>query len=276
VVNASDPHAAEVLAACHAGGMAVLRFALEGERGSADAELVARNLELAPRGTHFTLVEKEGARHDIRLPMPGRHNVENALAAWGATVTLGVPRGIAARALNAFAGVPGRLESVSAGQPFVVLVDYAHTPDALARALTAVRETLPLSGRLGLVFGCGGDRDRGKRAAMGEAAVGGADLVIVTDDNPRNENPAVIRGEAMRGALQAYQAGRAPAGAGPPHEVAGRRRAIDQALAWAQPNDAVLIAGKGHEGVQIVAGAAMPFSDRDEARKALAALGYGA
>ena len=102
IVNASDPHAADVLAACRAGGMEVVRFALEGARGSADAELVARNIELSPAGTRFTLVEKDGARHDITLPMPGRHNVENALAAWGATVPLGVPRTIAARALNQF------------------------------------------------------------------------------------------------------------------------------------------------------------------------------
>ena len=111
---------------------------------------------------------------------------------------------------------------------------------------------------------------------MGAAAVLGADLAIVTDDNPRNENPAVIRGEAMRGAQGAWQSGRAPQGAEPPREVAGRRRAIDLALAWARPTDAVLIAGKGHEGVQIVAGTALPFADRDEASKALAALGYGA
>jgi len=109
IVNASDPHAAEVLVACRAGGMDVVRFALEGARGSADAELVARNLELKPSGTRFTLAEKDGARHDITLPMPGRHNVENALAAWGATVLLGVPRAVAARALTCFAGVPGRL-----------------------------------------------------------------------------------------------------------------------------------------------------------------------
>jgi len=274
IVNASDPHASEVLAACRKGGMKVLRFALEGARGSADAELTARDVVLGANGTRFTIAEKEGGRHPIALPMPGRHNVENALAAWGATVMLGVPRSIAVKALDGFPGVPGRLEAIRSGQPFTVLVDFAHTPDALVRALVAVRETLAPGGRLAVVFGCGGDRDRGKRAAMGEAAVTGAHLAIVTDDNPRNENPAVIRGEAMKGAHEAFQAGHAPQGAEPPKEVAGRRRAIDLALAWARPGDAILIAGKGHEGVQIVAGTALPFRDQDEAKKALAALGF--
>jgi len=176
------------------------------------------------------------------------------------------------RALANFAGVPGRLEAIDRGQPFTVLVDYAHTPDALARALTAVRETLPEGARLAVVFGCGGDRDRGKRAAMGEAAVQGADLAIVTDDNPRHENPAVIRGEAMKGAEAAFASGRVPARASRPLEIAGRRRAIEQALAWAKPGDAVLLAGKGHE-TQIVGTTSVPFDDRLEAARALDAMG---
>jgi len=273
VVNASDPHADRVVAACHEGGMRVLRFAREGAAGAEGAEIVATNIVLEPRRCRFTIVEPS-ARHEIALPLPGRHNVENALAAWGATVALGVPRDVAARALAGFAGVPGRLEAIDRGQPFTVLVDYAHTPDALERVLLAMRETLPPVARLAVVFGCGGDRDRGKRSAMGEAAVTGADLAIVTDDNPRNENPAVIRGEAMAGAERAFKAGRAPAGALAPVEVAGRKRAIEHALAWARPGDTVLIAGKGHEGVQIVAGAQVPFDDRLEAGRALEALGF--
>ena len=272
VVNASDPHAQEVLAACAAGGMRALKFAVEGSPGAGEADLVAKDVVLGPRSCRFTLVDEAG-EHAILLPLPGRHNVENALAAWGATTAFGVPRAVAARALANFAGVPGRLEAIDRGQPFTVLVDYAHTPDALARALTAVRETLPDGARLAVVFGCGGDRDRGKRAAMGEAAVQGADLAIVTDDNPRHENPAVIRGEAMKGAEAAFASGRVPAGAARPLEVAGRRRAIEQALSWARPGDAVLIAGKGHEGVQIVGTASVPFDDRLEAARALDAMG---
>ena len=271
VVNASDPHADDVLAACKAGGMKVVRFAVEGARGADHADLLAKDVELGPRSCRFTIVAPSG-EHEIVLPLPGRHNVENALAAWGATAALGVTPEIAARALANFAGVPGRLEAIDRGQEFTVLVDYAHTPDALSRALASVRETLVPGGRLAVVFGCGGDRDRGKRAAMGEAAVRGADLAIVTDDNPRHENPAVIRGEAMKGAETAFAAGLAPSGALRPIEIAGRKRAIDHALAWARPGDAVLLAGKGHEGVQVIGASSVPFDDRLEAARALDAM----
>ncbi len=273
VVNASDPHAARVLAACAEGGMQVVRFALEGAAGAADAELLARDVALSPRGTRFTLIEN-GEPLPIELPLPGRHNVENALAAWGAVRALGARREFVASAFARFAGVPGRLERIEFGQPFTVLVDYAHTPDALAHALDAVRETLAPGARLGVVFGCGGDRDRGKRAAMGEAAARGADHVVVTDDNPRHENPAVIRGEAMRGARAAFRDGNAPAGADEPVEIAGRRRAIESAVAWAREGDALLLAGKGHEGVQRVGADAVPFDDREEARRALETRGF--
>jgi UDP-N-acetylmuramoyl-L-alanyl-D-glutamate--2,6-diaminopimelate ligase len=268
VVNASDPHADAVLAACAQGGMKAVRFAVEGSPGFETADLVAKNVVLGPRSCHFTLVDEAG-EFAIALPLPGRHNVENALAAWGATTAMGVSREVAARALRNFTGVPGRLEAIDRGQSFTVLVDYAHTPDALARALIAVRETLAKDARLAVVFGCGGDRDRGKRSAMGEAAARGADLAIVTDDNPRNENPAVIRGEAMKGAEAAFASGAAPLGAQRPVEIAGRRRAIEHALAWARRGDAVLIAGKGHEGVQIVGHSSVPFDDRLEAARAL-------
>ncbi len=273
VVNASDPHVAAVLDACRAGGMKVVRFALEGAPGAEDADLRAEAVELGPRGSRFLLIEA-GAKTPVELPLPGRHNVENALAAWGAAAALGVPRAIAVEALEKFPGVPGRLESVDCDQPFSVLVDYAHTPDALARALRAVRETLPATSRLAIVFGCGGDRDRGKRGQMGEAAARGADLVVITDDNPRNENPAVIRGEAMTGARDAFRRGDAWKGAVEPVEVAGRRRAIERAIQWARPGDVVLLAGKGHEDVQVVGASAVPFDDREEARRALEALGF--
>jgi UDP-N-acetylmuramoyl-L-alanyl-D-glutamate--2,6-diaminopimelate ligase len=274
VVNASDPHAGRVLAACAEGGMQVVRFAIEGARGAEDAELVAQDVVLSPRGTRFTLVEN-GRPIAIDLPLPGRHNVENALAAWGAVRALGGSPEAVASAFARFGGVPGRLERIDTGQPFTVLVDYAHTPDALAHALAAVRETLAPGARLGVVFGCGGDRDRGKRAAMGEAAVRGADHVVVTDDNPRHENPAVIRGEAMKGARAAWKDGFAPPGADEPVEIAGRRRAIEHAVAWARSGDALLLAGKGHEGVQMVGESAVPFDDREEAAKALETRGFG-
>ncbi len=278
VVHASDPHAADVIAACAKGGMRVVRFALDGAAGAAAAELVARDVELAPRSSRFTLVERAAGAGlvatPLTLPLAGRHNIENALAAWGAATALGASTAAAARALERFAGVPGRLEAIDAGQPFAVFVDYAHTPDALERVLAAVRATLPTGARLGVVFGCGGDRDRGKRGMMGRAAVRGADFAIVTDDNPRNESPAVIRGEAMKGALAAFGSGEAPAGAAAPGEIAGRRRALEAAFARAGVGDAIVIAGKGHEVTQSVAGKSVPFDDRAEARRALESLGF--
>ena len=170
--------------------------------------------------------------------------------------------------------MPGRLERVDAARGVLCFVDYAHTPDALERVLAAVRATLPAEARLGVVFGCGGDRDRGKRGLMGQAAVRAADFAIVTDDNPRNESPGVIRGEAMKGAVEAWKAGEAPAGADAPAEIAGRRRALEAAFARARAGDAVIVAGKGHEVTQSVAGQALPFDDRREARRALEALGW--
>jgi UDP-N-acetylmuramoyl-L-alanyl-D-glutamate--2,6-diaminopimelate ligase len=280
VVHAGDPHAPDVLAACARGGMRVVRFALEGAPGADTAELSAANIVLEPRRTRFTLVERAGGATvrtvPLVLPLAGRHNVENALAAWGAAAALGAPAAAAARALTAFRGVPGRLEAIERGQPFSVFVDYAHTPDALERVLAAVRATLPAGARLGVVFGCGGDRDRGKRAPMGAAAVQAADFAIVTDDNPRNESPGVIRGEAMQGALAAWKEGRAPAGADAPAEIAGRRRALEAAFARARPGDAVVVAGKGHEITQSVGGQTLPFDDRSEARRVLEAMGFAA
>jgi UDP-N-acetylmuramoyl-L-alanyl-D-glutamate--2,6-diaminopimelate ligase len=290
VVNSGEEHAPRVIEACRQGGMCVVRFAVADADADADAgaqaaaaELVAEDVVLGPAGSEFTLVEAAGGaaggaadgartRTRLRLPMPGRHNVENALAAWGAARALGVSREAAQRGLEGFAGVPGRLEAVDLGQPFTLLVDYAHTPDALSRVLAALRDTLAPGARLTVVFGCGGDRDRGKRAPMGEAAVCGAHRVLVTDDNPRSENPAVIRGEAMAGALAAYRAGRALPGAAEPLEVAGRRNAIEEALRNARPGDVVLLAGKGHEEVQVAAGVSTPFDDRVEARRALEGL----
>ena len=156
--------------------------------------------------------------------------------------------------------MPGRLERVSAGQPFDVIVDYAHTPDALARALSAVREHAP--GRVLLVFGCGGDRDRGKRPLMGRAAAERADHAWVTNDNPRGEGPGAIAREIVAGAPGSAL-----------EVVLDRRAAIAAALECARPGDAVLIAGKGHETTQTVGDHVLPFDDREVARTLLARRG---
>jgi UDP-N-acetylmuramoyl-L-alanyl-D-glutamate--2,6-diaminopimelate ligase len=159
--------------------------------------------------------------------------------------------------------VPGRLEPVNEGQPFQVLVDYAHTPDALTRALDAVREFRPQ--RLLCVFGCGGDRDRGKRPLMGAAAARLADQVILTSDNPRSEDPAAILREIEAGVR----------GASNVRTIADRAEAIAAAIDEAAPGDALLIAGKGHETYQIIGARTLPFDDREVARTALRRRGFG-
>lgn len=198
----------------------------------------------------------------VVLPLGGRFNVSNALAAATAAELLGIPVEDIARGLAGAEPVPGRFESVVAGQPFAVLVDYAHKPGALAGALAAAREAAA-GGRVLVVIGAGGDRDASKRPEMGEVAARLADRVLLTSDNPRGEDPLAII-EAIR------------AGATGPAEVTvqpDRREAIAEALSAARPGDVVLIAGKGHEAVQVVGDEALPFDDRAVARAALDELG---
>jgi UDP-N-acetylmuramoyl-L-alanyl-D-glutamate--2,6-diaminopimelate ligase len=198
---------------------------------------------------------------DIELRLRGRFNVENALGALAAARLLGIDDGTAKRALASVVAVPGRFEEVDEGQPFTVLVDYAHTPDALENVLLAARD---LGGRLLCVFGAGGDRDREKRPVMGRIAAEHADVVIVTSDNPRSERPEAIIDEIVAG------------GDGGLEVEPDRRRAIERALEEARPGDVVVIAGKGHEQGQEIAGRKLPFDDRDVAREALRRLGVGA
>jgi UDP-N-acetylmuramoyl-L-alanyl-D-glutamate--2,6-diaminopimelate ligase len=197
------------------------------------------------------------------VSLPGRHNVANALLALAALVAVGVDADTAARGVAACAGVPGRLEQVSAPGPVLGVVDYAHKPDAVVAALAALRGLAgERGGRLLCVIGAGGDRDRGKRPLMGAAAAGGADVVVVTDDNPRTEDPGEIRAEVRRGAQRVGAAATVL-------EVAGRRRAIDEAVGLARPGDVVAVLGKGHERGQEVDGVVQPFDDRIELAEAL-------
>ena len=198
-----------------------------------------------------------GAVADVDLRLRGRFNIENALAALAAGRLLGIDDATAAAAIASVHAVPGRFEELDEGQPFTVLVDYAHTPDALANVLRAARE---LGGRLICVFGAGGDRDREKRPQMGRVATELAAVTIVTSDNPRSEDPAAIVREIMAGAV------------GPAEVEPDRRRAIERALGEAQPGDVVLIAGKGHEQGQEFADGKLPFDDREVARDALRRL----
>jgi len=226
---------------------------------SEDAEVRALEVSGDPEGSDFVL-RAEGERLPVRLPLPGRFNVANALGAWAAARALGEDPARLAAALGAAPRVPGRLEPVKAGQAFTVLVDYAHKPDALASVLAAAREAAP--GRVLVVFGAGGDRDRGKRPLMGEIAARLADVALVTSDNPRSEDPERIMDEIVAGAP----------GGGLEREV-DRRTAIARALALAEAGDVVVIAGKGHEREQELAGGRRePFDDVAVAREALSRL----
>jgi UDP-N-acetylmuramoyl-L-alanyl-D-glutamate--2,6-diaminopimelate ligase len=222
-----------------------------------DAQLVARELTIAPGGSRFAV---EGQAFELRLA--GRFNISNALAALAVARRLGIADALSASALASVANVPGRMEHLGDGQ-LDVLVDYAHTPDALANVLRAARETS--RGRVIVVFGCGGDRDRGKRPEMGRIAAEAADEVILTSDNPRGEDPEAIVAEIARGI---------PAGRDAPVEL-DRARAIERAIRDAAPGDTIVVAGKGHETYQIVGARTLHFDDRDAVRAALAARARG-
>jgi UDP-N-acetylmuramoyl-L-alanyl-D-glutamate--2,6-diaminopimelate ligase len=256
IVNADDPHAGAVAEAAARGGMALVRF------GSADAVAGRDGVSLeavtpGPDGLTLRLRETpSGEVHPIALPMLGRFNAWNAAGAFAAARAIGIEAATCVQGLELAPGVPGRLERIQAGQPFGVAVDYAHTPDALERALAACREHA--RGHVLAVFGCGGDRDRGKRPLMGRAAAAGADRAWVTNDNPRSEDPAAIAAEIVAGAPE-----------GKLTVVLDRRTAIATALAEARAGDLVLIAGKGHETTQTIGDQVLPFDDRAVARELL-------
>jgi UDP-N-acetylmuramoyl-L-alanyl-D-glutamate--2,6-diaminopimelate ligase len=218
-----------------------------------DAELRADELELGPRGARF---RAGGIELETRLR--GRFNVENVLGAVAAARLLGIDDDAIAYGVRELRGVPGRFEAVDEGQPFAVLVDYAHTPDSLENVLRTARDLA--QNRVICVFGCGGDRDRGKRPLMGRIAADLADVAIVTSDNPRSEEPDAIIAEIL-------------AGAGDAEVEPDRRKAIARAVESADDGDVVVIAGKGHEQGQQFADRTIPFDDREVAREALRRLG---
>ncbi|MBV9514413.1 MAG: UDP-N-acetylmuramoyl-L-alanyl-D-glutamate--2,6-diaminopimelate ligase [Mycobacteriaceae bacterium] len=216
----------------------------------------------AAGGQRFVAVDPAGHRHDIAIRLPGRYNVTNCLLALALLHAVGVTPERAARGLAA-ATVPGRLESVDRGQNFMALVDYAHKPGALQAVLGNLRRQS--AGRLAVVLGAGGDRDPGKRHPMGRIAAELADLLVVTDDNPRSEDPATIRAAVLAGAAEAATAAEVV-------EIGERRDAIAYAVGWARRGDVVLIAGKGHETGQTADGVTRPFDDREELAAALRAI----
>jgi len=225
------------------------------------ARLQATAITLLPDKTRFQ-AEFEGRKLVCEMPLIGRHNLYNALAAIGAGLSLAVDAQVLKRALKALPAVPGRLERVTAGEAFNVFVDYAHTDDALQQVLRTLREVTP--GRLLLLFGCGGNRDSGKRARMGEVAARFADFTVITSDNPRRESPRAIT-QMIEGG---YRGVRTDA-----YEVElDRRRAIEELIDRAAPGDTVLLAGKGHETYQEFEDTVIPFDDRLVAQEHLEAL----
>jgi UDP-N-acetylmuramoyl-L-alanyl-D-glutamate--2,6-diaminopimelate ligase len=259
VVNADDRYGARLVEELRAEGRPVLTFSAAG----AQADFSADEVEFDASGARFVCRSGEGAA-PVELRLPGLFNVENALAAIATSSALGVEVRAAAAALADAEQVPGRLEPVDEGQPFAVLVDYAHTPDSLENVLGSAR---PLTeGRLWCVFGAGGDRDREKRPLMGEAVAHLADVAVVTSDNPRSEDPDEIVREIVAGMRDPDATARVKV-------VVDRREAIATALAAADPGDTVLIAGKGHEqGQEFEDGRKIPFDDTEVARAELRAL----
>jgi len=247
VVNADGARAADVIAVAKARGLRLFTTGAAGEHLTLAS--------LAPEGfAQQIVVRHDGREVALRFPLLGRYQVENALVAAALAIVTGAEPAAAIGAIRNLAGVKGRLEIVGRRAGGLAVIDYAHKPEALAAALDALRPFAP--GRLICVFGCGGDRDRGKRPIMGRIAAGKADLVIVTDDNPRGEQPAAIRGEILAAAAGA-------------REIGDRAAAIGTAVRMLGAGDVLLVAGKGHETGQIVGDTVLPFSDHEAVLVAL-------
>ncbi|MCY0882065.1 MAG: UDP-N-acetylmuramoyl-L-alanyl-D-glutamate--2,6-diaminopimelate ligase [Firmicutes bacterium] len=222
------------------------------------ADMSAENVRITPKGSQFVAHFPDQTTQVIDFPMTGRFNVSNALAALLTGHVLGLRHDIMAQALARYPGVPGRFERIDEGQPFTVIVDYAHTPDGFDNVLRTAKEFT--AGAIGVVFGAGGDRDHGKRALMGEMAAKWADWIVLTADNPRSEDPIEIIHQIVQG-IEPF---------GTPYTVElDRKRAIGLALKKAKPGDVVLLLGKGHENYQIYRDGTIHFDDREVARKIL-------
>ena len=262
VVNIDDPYGKELLKYCKK-HEELITYGMD--RG----DFHARDLKIENSGVRFKLVTPAG-EIPIFGQMLGRVNVYNLIAASAAAYARDVELAAMAEAADQIAKVAGRFERVDAGQPFAVIVDYAHTPDALMNLTAVAKDFLQQRGgpgRVITVFGCGGDRDRAKRPLMGEAAGQGSDLLVLTSDNPRSENPVDIINEIIPGVKRS----------GAKYTVEpSRKKAIELAINDAKPGDIVLIAGKGHEKVQVTRDGTLPFDDVEVARKALQRAGYGA
>lgn len=262
VVNADDAYGQRLVEQARPDGVPITTFS---PGGSPAADWRAEGVRHGADGSVFRVVGPGGIEADASVQLAGPHNVANGLGAIVALVEAGIPLGTAVLGVSSLASVPGRLERVDAGQQFVALVDYAHKPGAVEAVLQGLR---PLTrGRLVVVLGCGGDRDKAKRPVMGEAAARLADLTILTSDNPRSEDPLDILTKMVAGALDVPQRDRAHVVVEP-----DRAAAISLAASRADPEDVVVVAGKGHEQGQEIAGTVHPFDDRAALRASLDAL----
>jgi UDP-N-acetylmuramoyl-L-alanyl-D-glutamate--2,6-diaminopimelate ligase len=261
VVNLDDESGQSLVKFSRSRGSTVLTYGWTG------GDFRAEKVKITSRGNRFDLVTPEGTI-PIWSPLMGKVNVYNILAASGAAYARGCGPQAIENGIAALTRVPGRFERVDCGQPFSVVVDYAHTDDALRNLTSLAREFLSAAGRtcrVITVFGCGGDRDRAKRPLMGEAAGRGSDFVVLTSDNPRSEDPRAIMNDALVGLQRS----------GTRYTIEpDRRTAIQLAVREAAPGDIVLIAGKGHERVQVGRQGSIPFDDREVAREVLRAAGY--
>ena len=261
VINADDEHGRKLAKVSQKQGSQVLTYSLS------TADFYPDKVSIAPRGTRFDLVTPAGVI-PIFSPLIGKVNLYNILAAAGAGFARGCKPEAIAQGVESLTRVPGRFERVDCQQPFTVVVDYAHTDDALRNLTALAREFVQragLKGRVITVFGCGGDRDRAKRPLMGEAAGRGSDFVVLTSDNPRSEDPLAVINDAMVGLQRS----------GARYEInPDRRAAIARAVHEAGPGDIVLIAGKGHEKMQVTREGSIPFDDVEIAQQVLRHAGY--
>jgi len=255
VVNSDDAYGRRLQAGA---GTELVTYGIE-----EGAAVRARNIRSGFDGLHLE-IEASGRRHNVASPLPGRMNAYNILAAWCAARSYGLDPETIAAGIAACRAVPGRFERVDEGQPFLVVVDYAHTDDALRNVISVARALEPR--RIITVFGCGGDRDRTKRPLMAETAAALSDFVVVTSDNPRSEDPLAIINDALVG-LGRHDT--------PYMAEPDREKAIRIAIGKAEPGDIVILAGKGHETYQVLRDRTIAFDDREAARSILRRLGYG-
>jgi UDP-N-acetylmuramoyl-L-alanyl-D-glutamate--2,6-diaminopimelate ligase len=255
VVNADDPYGAELKGLARS----TLTYSLKSR-----ADLAPKNLVLSPAGLEF-IAQTPAGDVSVRSPLAGRMNAYNILAAIGAGIGLGIPAEHIERGISQLAAVPGRFERIDEGQPFLVIVDYAHTDDALRNVISTARD-LSAAARIITLFGAGGERDRTKRPLMGEAAGSLSDLVVLTSDNPRGEDPLRIINDVVVGLQKANAKYRIEP---------DREQAIDAAIDAAQSGDIVILAGKGHETHQVLRDGPIDFDDREKARTILRRKGYG-